>query len=311
MESFQREGYGSQFNELYIKGNTFIKVPKNEYGKRKLLFELRAYTVFSQEAPYFPLAKFETLSPESFHLRYYRDSIPLWKFYQSASGNGRDVLLETAFHHLQTLHSAKQKMVSKEEFTTLLRQETVIKVKDRYHEIKHILDQYPFSKVNGKPCLSFEECMNLVEKKTQDYIERQTSYELCYIHGDPQFNNILIDPSTNQMVFLDPRGYFGDSLLFGVDHYDIAKVLFALSGYDIFDSTGDFCLTIEEGNITIPDFTLDERYVSLYPEIHFLLASIWLANAHCFLQNPQKAVVSHAIARSLTTRLLFTACVVN
>lgn len=300
----QREGYGSEFNDLYIEGDFFIKVPKNEYGKKKLLFEMEAYVVFMKDVPSFPLAKFEYVSPEIFRLHYYRDSIPLWKFYKSVSVNERDTLLYSILHHLQNLHNTKQKTVSKEEFSSLLRQETLLKLKDRYSEIKHILDQYPFSKVNGLPCLSFDECIHLVEEETYKYIEKKSEYQLCYIHGDPQFNNILIDPLTKQMVFLDPRGYFGDSLLFGIEEYDTAKVLFALSGYDIFDSTKDFTISIEENNITIPDFTIDERYISLYPEIHFLLASIWLANSHCFIQNPQKAVVSHAIARLLATRLM-------
>ena len=54
------------------------------------------------------------------------------------------------------------------------------------------------------------------------------------IHGDTHLGNILIDNSNN-IYYIDPRGYFGNKKLFGLHYYDYAKLMFGLSGYSIFD----------------------------------------------------------------------------
>ena len=35
----------------------------------------------------------------------------------------------------------------------------------------------------------------------------------------------------NEIIFIDPRGYFGNTKLYGLKQYDFAKLLFGLSGY--------------------------------------------------------------------------------
>ena len=65
------------------------------------------------------------------------------------------------------------------------------------------------------------------------------------------------------MYFIDPRGIFGETLLFGLKEYDYAKFLFGLSGYSKFDNmniknlklgvklTKKFYETEPSGNITL------------------------------------------------------------
>lgn len=61
----------------------------------------------------------------------------------------------------------------------------------------------------------------------------QTSF--CPIHGDPTFSNTLITPEEN-VVFIDPRGYFANHFIYGDPLYDYAKVYYSLVGnYDQFN----------------------------------------------------------------------------
>jgi dTDP-glucose pyrophosphorylase len=53
------------------------------------------------------------------------------------------------------------------------------------------------------------------------------------IHGDLCFPNILYDPLSRLFKFIDPRGSFGESGLFGDPRYDVAKLFHSLDGgYD-------------------------------------------------------------------------------
>ena len=53
------------------------------------------------------------------------------------------------------------------------------------------------------------------------------------IHGDMCFTNILCDPVSRLFKFIDPRGSFGESGIYGDGRYDLAKLLHSLDGgYD-------------------------------------------------------------------------------
>ena len=62
--------------------------------------------------------------------------------------------------------------------------------------------------------------------------------DICYsiIHGDCQFSNILYCENESKLYFIDPRGYYGKSKIYGDHRYDYAKVIYALSGYDKFNN---------------------------------------------------------------------------
>ncbi len=61
-------------------------------------------------------------------------------------------------------------------------------------------------------------------------------YEICRctaIHGDMCFSNILYEPSTNIIKFIDPRGEFYEEGIYGDPDYDISKLMHSILGnYD-------------------------------------------------------------------------------
>ena len=64
--------------------------------------------------------------------------------------------------------------------------------------------------------------------------QKITGYDI--IHGDTNFSNILINPENQDIKFIDPRGYFSSSKIFGLVDYEYAKILYGISGYDHFNN---------------------------------------------------------------------------
>ena len=136
---------------------------------------------------------------------------------------------------------------------------------------------------------------DVIYKKLYTYLDGRDHYNL--IHGDIHLGNILLDSGKN-ILFIDPRGYFGDTKLFGIKEYDYAKLLFGISGYSMFDNLIIDKLNIVESNLEI-EFIKDFEYI--FETTHFdkitglLCLSIWLANNSCF-SNINKKITSIMIA---------------
>lgn len=64
----------------------------------------------------------------------------------------------------------------------------------------------------------------LLRNYCQSESDGHTEYKL--IHGDCNFSNMLIDPTRQEggVSFIDPRGYFGNTSIYGLPDYDVAKV---------------------------------------------------------------------------------------
>jgi dTDP-glucose pyrophosphorylase len=73
-----------------------------------------------------------------------------------------------------------------------------------------------------------------IRKPTEDMVRRISARpEGRIIHGDLCFPNILYDPLSRLFKFIDPRGSFADSGLYGDGRYDVAKLLHSIDGgYD-------------------------------------------------------------------------------
>ena len=108
--------------------------------------------------------------------------------------------------------------------------------------------------------------------------------------------NILYNDELNECIFIDPRGYFGESSIFGISEYDDAKIKFALTGYDEFDNRLINNLNIKDNNIEIFIDFLDESIINDKSLSTLLMITIWLGNSHCFISNEYKAIYSYFIA---------------
>ena len=211
----------------------------------------------------------------------------------------RDVYLS-----LEKLHRSSFNVVSKENVKQDLQYEMVEKLLQRKREVEDILQPYSFlTSVNGMHLESFETLLQFFLESIDNFLESKNSFAYRPIHGDCQFNNILVSPDCNKLLFIDPRACFGKVQLYGLEEYDYAKVLFALSGYDTFDSAIIENLCIEETNLILPKIELEHPPLISDPFVAILTASIWLGNAHCFKRTPLKAVTSYYYGLYYATRV--------
>ena len=262
------------FNKITIENDTLIKEPLDNQGKELAKKEIRWYKKIKEynfeNIPkiysYEPL-KMELINGKNIY-EYKDDSIEIKK----------EILINIV-NMLKKLHSLN---ITDKDIKSI--EETYIeKTFDRLKKIKELV---PFAKdkyitINGKKCRNvfyFED--ELIEK-----IRKIKTEDFNLIHGDCTFSNILLREDKTP-VLIDPRGYFGRTLLYGDSNYDWAKVYYSLVGnYDKFNLKL-FKLTIGESDVTIDIESngwekLEDYYFEITntkkEDIKLLHAIIWLS----------------------------------
>ena len=303
MKEMKRDGYGSQFNTILYDEHCIKKTAKNEYGIEKMKKEIIFYSYLRNNSIVFPLPYICSVEDNGYTMKYYKEYVPLYKVYSSYSSKKRAYILNTIYNHLDTLHLTSYSVL-KEVVERDVLYEVVTKIRTRLDSVYDVISPYMFiDSVNSIKLLSFDTIMSRLREKILDYVNSKDSHTYSIIHGDCQFNNVLYNEETNDIIFIDPRGYFGLTDIYGLSEYDTAKVSFALSGYDIFDTMEIHSLDIEENNLRLPSISLEDSFLDCPSIIKYLLVSIWLGNAHCFKKNPKKAAFSYFYAIYLGTRV--------
>jgi tRNA A-37 threonylcarbamoyl transferase component Bud32 len=285
--------YGYMFNEITIINNVFSKKSKNELGKRKINSEIEFYLYIYNNNIDFPMPKLIDYIDGNLSIKYISNSHTITHLV-----NKHNVFeyITNVKMHLNKIHTI-QKDASSEIIANDLKTEIHTKVLDRYNEYKWDSDTLynSIKTVNKIQFKNVNYYCDVIYTKLNNYLNKRNHYNL--IHGDVHLGNILLDENKN-IIFIDPRGYFGNSKLFGLYEYDYAKLLFGLSGYSIFDNTDINELSIIDGNFDI-EFIKSYEYVfeiGVFDEITKLFClSIWLGNNSCFL-NINKKITSLMIA---------------
>ncbi len=102
--------------------------------------------------------------------------------------------------------------------------------------LSRIEDLIPFGRereiiVNGKTCRN----VFYHKRELEEKLDQLACREFCFIHGDCTFSNLMLREDRSP-VFIDPRGYFGYTDLYGDVRYDWAKLYYSIVGdYDQFD----------------------------------------------------------------------------
>lgn len=283
----ERNGYGSNFNEIKINPDKtmLVKYALNTYAKTKLKKELNFFDFISKNKISLNIPNVREHSDEHILMDY----IP--KDQDQCNYNIPQIIRQ-----LGTLHKYKPMKISLQQFTQVIYEETITKIKSRKEEINNIVNKSHIKFVNGHKLLLFDEIINKLQEFIDIIIDSTSDYILCPIHGDPQYNNIIY--SQNKYFFIDPKGTFGSSDIYGLKEYDIAKLYFSESGYDKFDNMiiddTYFETNLHHNSLDIeflkhPDGLLNEHKLVLA----FYL-SIWLSNAHIFAaKQPNKVLISY------------------
>lgn len=229
------------FNEITLEGDIFTKKPIDTQGealaeKEKAWYRfVQGYSLscIPQIHSFEPLTM-EVLTGGAIHLQ--RD-LPLPE---------KELLLKKIIAHLKELHEIQGADGRADYFS--IKEAYFTKTMKRISQVRDLI---PFADqkeilINGKSCPN----VFFHQRKLEEAVEAYRCKDFTLIHGDCTFSNIMLHGEGAPM-FIDPRGYFGNTLLFGDPNYDWAKLYYSLLGnYDRFNLK-EFTLNISENSVDI------------------------------------------------------------
>jgi hypothetical protein len=281
-----KDNYGYNFNNIKIEKNMLTKEGKNQHGKMKINNEILFYLYITEHNIKFPMPKVMNHYDGCLSIQYFTNATVLTNIINS--DNLREYI-EHISRHMQNIHCITMDINNKNVLSDVSI-EVKTKVLARYNEYNWKYDKLynAIISVNDVKINSIEYYCDIINNKLKTLLANRDKYNL--IHGDIHLGNILLCDN-NELYFIDPRGYFGESSLFGLCEYDYAKLMFGLSGYSVFDNMIIDELSVINHNIEIY-FIKKYEYVfelSTFTEITRLLClSIWLANNSSFIDNNKK-----------------------
>ena len=173
------------------------------------------------------------------------EGMHLFEYYNISIKEKREIL-KNILNTLNNLHNTDKPIEAKREDCI---DNYLKKTFDRIDSVKKLIpfaeDQYIF--INGKKYKNILYLKSDLEQKILNFIPEK----FHIIHGDSTFSNILIKNPDIIPIFIDPRGYFGKTLIYGDRDYDFAKLYYSVVGnYDQFNNK-NFVLEINENNINL------------------------------------------------------------
>ena len=143
-------------------------------------------------------------------------------------------ILQAAIEALQKLHQLDQQTVSTESVSN----NYIDKTRHRVQSVAPLIDGFELKtiNVNGLACRNpFHPENSWIFNEIEKYLLK-TQTPFCPIHGDPTFSNMLYSEEKGDVILFDPRGYFGNTKIFGDPDYDWAKLYYSVVGnYDAFN----------------------------------------------------------------------------
>jgi hypothetical protein len=303
---------GREFNSIEILEKLVHKKPLNNQGKKLVVTELDWYReVKSKSIPVNIPKIYASLDYDEMIMERI-NGVSMYKVFSKVDGHQQMAMLNNVDAQLETLAGGIKTFVGNERVISDVKKEAYTKLINRYNEIKEVIDAFGTGIyiVNGEPINNDapEMIHRLFDQLEMHYAETD-SYSL--IHGDLQMSNAMVSGLKNKVTLIDPRGYFGDTPLYGLADYDRAKMLYSLSGYDLFNYSQDFHIkniTASEIEFDIPKM-INSKYgpalLAKYKPVHYLwLAVIWLGLAQYIKNNPVKSVAAHYHGLYLATKFL-------
>lgn len=212
------------FNKITIKGDRIIKEGIDEQGRKLAKREVAWYK------------KLQGRSFEAIPVIYSYESLTMELVdgkniyeYTYLSDEQKKYVLEKIVGCLKSVHDLETAPYNAGSYRNAYLDKT-------YDRLKKVRNLVPFANdptvtINGKVCRNIFYHQDDVEQLVMQYAPRS----FVLLHGDCTFSNIMLRHDTDP-VLIDPRGYFGDTELFGDVAYDWVKLYYSLiSNYDQFN----------------------------------------------------------------------------
>ena len=221
-------------------------------------------------------------------MEYLEDYYPVHIFLREAKKEELKDFFNSYFNAIEELHSIECKDVPKEDVTQDCEVEFYSKVLIRCNAIKHMLVNYNALDLD----LTLSEATNIIINS--GIMDKNYPYgKYWFTHGDLNGSNAMYNPETKEIKFIDPRGYFGKTIMSGLKEYDYAKVLYCLTGYDDFN--------LEPYVFTSKEYSEPKMLVNLEdlpeklnnPILKLMVGIIWVSLAQYIAQDIFKANIAY------------------
>ena len=264
------------FNRTYVEDGYFVKEPVDAQGivlaKREVAWYRRVqnqhFTAIPNIMSYEPL-KMEAIKGKAIYE------------YNNFTYSEKEKILRQIIDCLKSVHTLEQILSDKLSYDEAYINKT-------FQRLEKIRKLVPFSDdkfiiVNGRRCRNVFFC----REELRQHLEQYYPLQFQVIHGDCTLSNIMLREDGSP-VLIDPRGYFGNTELYGDPAYDWAKLYYSIIGnYDQFNRKR-FTLTITETDITLRIVSngwesLEAEFFRLLrdeitpKQIHLIHAIIWLS----------------------------------
>ena len=227
-----------------------------------------------------------------FVMEFLDDYIPLHHYIKTHEESDVQKIYETIHLYLNILSKCTEE-VDDFVFYKDLEKEIITKVVDRCEKIKYMLINYDKKSLSVLLDRAYEYLCNNTK-----IINHKIQY--CVCHGDLNGSNILVNPTTKDVKFLDPRGYFGYTTFYGWQDYEYSKLLYCLSGYDDFNNLPQIYGMDEP--IKLEWF--DKIDYLNKPKYKVILGVIWIALAGYISQDIMKANIAYEYGMQMLQDIL-------
>lgn len=180
------------------------------------------------------------------------------------------------------LHNIERYDIDSETMNNDFNKEFYTKVVNRCDKISEILYKY-----NKSELISLLiQANSIIYKYIQDDI-----CKYCFIHGDMNGSNVMWSKDEKSIKLIDPRGYFGNSMLMGPALYDYAKIMYCLSGYDNFNNQ-KYVFTADW--FDHPEKLRDYNFGKYQNLFEVVVGIIWISLAEYISQDIFKANIAYS-----------------
>ena len=170
---------------------------------------------------------------------------------------------------LNIIHNTESINISKLEFLNNLKIETYQKIINSVKIIEPILETFPnFKKVNNVFINSFQDLIDKFSKFIFNYYDTLNINQYHLIHGNSYFSNIFINSKQN-ILFIEPKGYYGNTQIYGLKDSDYSKILLSTYIYNNFtiESITNDELIFHNSKIELSNIFIKKHF----NKIHFIL----------------------------------------
>ena len=273
----QKENVCRPFNKIEIKGDKLYKYGINEQGKKIAIDETRWYQYALKHLDNKYLPKIYSLDPLCLEYINGKNAFKI-----ELNNKQKEKVMINCLNGLKYLHKVEQVSSDKSSIYKCYYEKTWDRL-DKVQGLIPFADQKEIT-INDKTYFN----PYFIKDKVKDIINNHFMNEehFYFIHGDPTLSNIIVKDDLS-IVFIDPRGYFGNTKLYGDRYYDFAKLYYSLFGnYDQFNNK-NFVLDVNSDNVTLSisssgyEFLEDKFFYELKDieprKIKFLHALIYLS----------------------------------